>query len=62
MEPFYKLDETSNNANIGIDQRLYYIKTKNSSNKMLPPVTIEPFDLWFQVQHSPFWANLACAT
>ena len=29
---------------------------------MLPPVTIEPFDLWFQVQHSPFWANLANAT
>ena len=27
---------------------------------MLPPVRIEPgpvTNLWFQVQHSPFWAN-----
>ena len=28
---------------------------------MVPPVSIEPQDLWFQVQHSPFWANLAFA-
>ena len=28
------------------------------------PVSIEPLDLWFQVQHSPFWTNLvfACKT
>ena len=26
---------------------------------MLPPVSIEPLDFWFQVQHSPFWTNLA---
>ena len=29
---------------------------------MLPPVSIEPrplMNLWFQVQHSPFWANWA---
>ena len=25
------------------------------------PVSIEPLDFKFQVQHSPFWANLACA-
>ena len=28
---------------------------------MLPPVSIEPeplMNLWFQVQHSPFWTNL----
>ena len=31
---------------------------------MLPPVSIESLDLWFQVQHSPFWTNLtfACKT
>ena len=31
---------------------------------MLTPVGIEPWsliNLWFQVQHSPFWANLAFA-
>ena len=28
---------------------------------MLPPVGIEPLDLWFQVQNSPFWTNLAFA-
>ena len=48
-------------------QRLYYVKTKKSSDKMLPPVRIDPrplMSLWFQVQHSPFWANLtfACKT
>ena len=42
-------------------------KQQNSSNKMLLPVGIEPrplINLWFQVQHSPFWANLvfACKT
>ena len=29
---------------------------------MLPPLRIKPsplIDLWFQVQHFPFWANLA---
>ena len=37
-------------------------KQKNSSNKVLPQwVSIEPLDLWFQVQHSPFWTNLAFA-
>ena len=34
---------------------------------MLPPVSIEPnplINLWFQVQHSPFWTNwtFACKT
>ena len=29
---------------------------------MLGPVSIKAIDLWFQVQHSPFWANLVCAT
>ena len=24
---------------------------------MLPPVSIEPLELWFQVQHSPFFSD-----
>ena len=42
----------ANNANISME-------TKNSSNKMLSPSEDWTQDLWFQVQHSPFWANLA---
>ena len=38
-------------------QSIYYMKTKNSSNKMLPQVSIEPLDLSFQAQYSPFWAG-----
>ena len=30
---------------------------KKSSNKMLPPVSIEPLDLLFQVQYPPFLAK-----
>ena len=26
------------------------------------PVSIEPLDLWFQVQHAPLYINLASAT
>ena len=29
---------------------------------MLPPVSIEQLDLWFQVQHAPLYTNLASAT
>ena len=40
------------------------MKTKNSSNKMLPLVGIESLDIWFQVQYYIFWTNLvfACKT
>ena len=41
---FHKLGEIGNNANIGI-RGFYYVKTRNSSNKMLPPVNIESLDL-----------------
>ena len=41
--------------------RLYYVRTKNSRNKVILPVSIEPLDLQFQFQNSPFWANLAFA-
>ena len=53
---FYKLDEIGNNANIGIRGFTIW-KQKKTSDKMLPPMSIEPLDLWFQVQHSFFWAN-----
>ena len=61
---FSKLDEIGNDANIGIRGFTTW-KQKNSSNKMLSPMSIEPgtlINLWFQVQHSPFWGNLAFAT
>ena len=49
-----------NNANIGIRDFTTW-KQKKSSNKMLPLVSIEFLDLWFQVQHSSFWTNMAFA-
>ena len=39
----------------------YFSQYVNSSNKMLPHLSIEPLNLWFQVQHSPFSINLAFA-
>ena len=47
---FYKHLILCNNANIW---------KKNYSNKILPTMSIELLDLWFQVQGSPFWTNLA---
>ena len=62
IRDFHKLDEIGNNANIGIRG---FTTWKKSSDKMLPPVGIEPRSLieslWFQVQHSPFYTNLAFA-
>ena len=29
--------------------------------KMLPPMSVQPLHLWFQVQHSPFWTDWAFA-
>ena len=37
---FHKLDEIGNDANIGI--KSFITRTKNTSNKILPPVRIEP--------------------
>ena len=40
-------------------------ENENSSNKILPLVSIEPgllINLLFQIQHSPFWTNLSFAT
>ena len=43
------------NANDGI-RGFTLVKTKTSSNKILPPVSTEPLDLWFQ--QSPFSTKL----
>ena len=40
-------------------------ENKNSSNKMLPLMSIEPepvINFWFQDKNSPFWTNLAGTT
>ena len=59
---FYK-HNIGNNANIGIRGFTTW-KQKNSSNKMLPPVSTESLDLWFQVKHFVFIVNIsfACTT
>ena len=44
IEFFYKLDEIGNNASIVIRGFTMW-KQKNSTNKMLPPVSTEPLDL-----------------
>ena len=61
---FSQIDKIGNIANIGIRG---FTMWRKSSNKMLPPVRIEPIplmNLWFQVQHYPFYTNLsfACKT
>ena len=37
-------------------------ENKKFQYQNVTPVSIEPLDLWFQVQHSPLYTNLACAT
>ena len=56
----------SQTYNIGNNANITW-RRKKSSDKMLPPVRIESgplMNLWFQVQHSPFWAKwaIACMT
>ena len=55
---FYKLD---NNVNICIRGFAMW-KQKIPVTKCYPTMSIEPQNLWFQAQHSPFWVNVACAT
>ena len=41
-----------------------FLQTHNidkNSKMLVTPMSIEPLDLWFQVQHSPSWTNLAFA-
>ena len=53
------MHKNGNNANIGIRGFISW-KQKNS----VTLVSIEPLDLWFQVQHAPLYTNLvfACKT
>ena len=37
-------------------------KNKNFQQQNVTSSEDWPWDLWFQVCHSPYWANLACAT
>ena len=37
------------------------MKTKSIQLQNATPVSIEPLDLWFQVQHAPLFINLAFA-
>ena len=59
------MHKNGNNANIG-SRRLYYVKTKKSSEQCYPcgNRTEASHNHWFQVQHSPFWTKLtfACKT
>ena len=64
VEFFYKLFFTKIMPILPLEAFTMW-KQKKCRNKMLTPVSIEPKSLiclWFQVQHSPIWANLACAT
>ena len=54
---FHKLDEIDNNANIGIEDSTMW--KQKIPIKIVTPVSFEPQELWFQVWHSPFWANIA---
>ena len=37
-------------------------ENKKFQSQNVTPVSIEPLDLWFQVQHPPLYTNLASAT
>ena len=50
--------KNGNNANIGIKG---FISWKKNQLQNATLVSIEPLDLWFQVQHAPLYTNLAFA-
>ena len=39
----------------------FFVKTKKNQLQNATLVSIEPLDLWFQVQHAPLYTNLAFA-
>ena len=51
------MHKNGNNANIGI--RGFILWKKNQLQNA--PLSIEPLDLWFQVQHAPLYTNLTFA-
>ena len=50
----------ANNANIGIRGFISWKQKKNQLQN-ITLVSIEPLELWFQVQHAPLYTNLAFA-
>ena len=52
------MHKNGNNANIGIRG---FISWKKNQLQNATLVSIEPLDLWFQVQHAPLYTNLAFA-
>ena len=58
VEFFFEIHKNGNNANIGIGGFISW-KQKISVTECYP--SIEPLDLWFQVQHAPLYTNLAFA-
>ena len=57
------MHKNGNNANIGIRGFISW-KQKKIQLQNATLVSIEPLDLWFQVQHAPLYTNLvfACKT
>ena len=53
------MHKNGNNANIGIRGFISWKQKSQLQNATL--VSIEPLDLWFQVQHTPLYTNLAFA-
>ena len=53
------MHKNGNNANIGIRGFILWKQKIQLQNATL--VSIEPLDLWFQVQHVPLYINLAFA-
>ena len=53
------MHKNGNNANIGIRGFISWKQKNSVTNATL--VSIEPLDLWFQVQHAPLYINLALA-
>ena len=54
------MHKNGNNANIGI-RDFISCKQKKIQLQNASQVSIEPLDLWFQVQHAPLYTNLAFA-
>ena len=55
------MHKNGNNANIGIRGFISWKQKKIQLQNVTLVTTIEPLDLWFQVQHVPFYTNLAFA-
>ena len=57
---FFEIHKNDNNAIIGIRDFISW-KTKKFQLQNATLVSIEPLNLWFQVQHASLYTNLAFA-